>query len=175
MQMRKKFILGATVAVFLALASVAFAADQRGRDEHGRSADARFFELRIKTLHEETIDAPPAGLSEGDRFVFSDRVFRDFKEVGWDGGECVLVWFKPGSDRDRPEIFRAQCVATVWLPEGQITVQGLVDFADEESETLAVTGGTGEFRNTGGEVELFDATEDESRLVFKLTERDFEH
>ena len=167
MQKRTKFLLGAIVAVFLALTSVplAFAAGGEGGNGNG---DVRFLQLTTRTLQEANVDAPPDGDSVGDRFVFSDTVFREGKEVGTDGGECVLVQFKPGSDHEAPEAVIGQCFATVSLPEGQITAQGLIDFASDGPATLAVTGGTGEFHNARGEVEVKDESATESRLLFHL-------
>jgi hypothetical protein len=208
--MQKKFILGAVVALFLSLTSVAFADGDRRHDGDGRhgggnarhgdfnvrnddvrvrNSDPRFFELTTKTVDESIVDTAPTGVSVGDRFVFTDDVFRDFKKVGFDTGECVLFRFEPGFFREkrkffghepgffggeRQEAFILQCVVTVWLPEGHITLQGLIDFSDKTSDTVAVTGGTGEFRNVGGEVQVIDVSEDETRLVFNLTDRRFD-
>jgi hypothetical protein len=62
----------------------------------------------------------------------------------------------------------AQAVAT--LPEGQITLQGAL-VPDDGPFQLAITGGTGAYRNAGGYVRVsVPAPNDESsRLVFHVT------
>ena len=167
--MNKKLTLGVIVALLAALATVplAFAGDG-GSDRH-RKGEVRFIRVTTQTLQQATVDAPPPGDSLGDRFVFSDNVFRDGTRVGTDGGDCVLVLFKPGPDpKGPPETFTVQCVVTVSLPEGTITVQGLIDFASRAPATLAVTGGTGEFRTARGEAEVTNATEDVTQVLFRL-------
>ena len=55
------------------------------------------------------------------------------------------------------------CVATVQLPKGQVTVQGLVTFSEQSGDRfkLAITGGTGAYRTTHGEATI-TSTEDEN-------------
>jgi hypothetical protein len=59
-------------------------------------------------------------------------------------------------------------VATASLPQGQITVQGLIDFTDPGPFTLAITGGTGAYRTARGEVEVTEESPEVDRIRFKL-------
>jgi hypothetical protein len=170
--MPQKLILSAILALLLAVASVSLAfAGGGGSNGDKNGDDVRILEVTTRTLQEAEVDSPPAGDSVGDRFVFSEAVFRDGERVGMTGGDCVLVLFRPGGDpAGEPETFLAQCLATVSLPQGQITVQGLVDFARPGGGpfTLAVTGGTGAYRTAHGEVEITEESAQVDRLKFEL-------
>ena len=57
--------------------------------------------------------------------------------------ECDTALFRPGADpASEPAALTDQCVATLSLPPGQITGQGLVDRTGPVPLTLAITGGT---------------------------------
>jgi hypothetical protein len=169
--MRTKLMLGAALAILLAAASVplAFAGGDKDRHGHHHGHHVRIIDLTTTVLQDADVDLGDPGPSVGDRFVFSDTVFRDGEEVGIDGGECVIVQFTPGADPEgEPEAATAQCVATVSLPEGQITAQGLVDFTTTDPFTIAITGGTGKYRTAHGEVEVSEESEEVDRLRLKV-------
>jgi hypothetical protein len=63
--------------------------------------------------------------------------------VGHDQGQCV---------RMAPRRHTWECTQTTFLAGGQITVEG--PFNDEKDTVLAVTGGTGNFANVRGEMDL---------------------
>jgi hypothetical protein len=62
-----------------------------------------------------------------------------------------------------------QCVATLSLPKGQITVQGLPTFTEgPASFFLAITGGTGAYKTAHGQVKVVQVSDVESRLTLFL-------
>jgi hypothetical protein len=151
--MQKKIILGSILVLLLAVpgVSLAFA----GGDEHGEGDDndVRTFKVTLRhgpdTDHE--LDLGASGLSVGDRFIFATDAFRKGERVGVGAGDCVTVRFRPG--RDQPQAHNDLCVATLSLPEGQITAQGLFDrITGPVPVTLAITGGTGAYRTAHGEL-----------------------
>lgn len=81
----------------------------------------------------------------GNQLVFANPVYdtADKKQVGHDNGNCVRtvtrkVW---------------ECYWTVFLKGGQITGEG--PFYDDGSDSLlAITGGTGVYRNAHGQMRL---------------------
>ena len=168
--MRTKLMLGAVVTVLLVAVSVPLALAGDDPDRHGDHQDhVRIIDLTTTVLQDADLDLGDTGPSVGDRFVFSDDVFRDDEKVGMDGGECVIVLFTPGPDPEgEPEAASAQCTATVSLPEGQITAQGLVDFTGTGAFTIAITGGTGKYRTAHGEVEVTEESEEVDRLKLKV-------
>jgi hypothetical protein len=156
-------MLGALLALVLAVASVqlAFARDHPDAD----GGQVQVIDLTTRTLQSADINEGAPGPSVGDRSVFSDDVFRDGVKVGTDGGDCVLVQVTPGATQNaEPQAATAQCTATVKLPEGQITAQGLVDFISNEPFTIAITGGTGQYRTAHGEVRVTQESEEVSTL-----------
>ncbi|HZP42725.1 MAG TPA: allene oxide cyclase family protein [Candidatus Binatia bacterium] len=104
-----------------------------------------------KTIHvvehadsDTVTDTGAAGDSAGDLLTFANDVFdeADATKVATDNGFCIRTvagqaW---------------ECFWTIFLAEGQITVEG--PFYDAQDSTLAVTGGTGAYRKARGWMEL---------------------
>lgn len=104
-----------------------------------------------KTIHviehattDVTTDTGPPGDSPGDVLTFANDVFdaANAAKVGTDQGYCIRIQ-APGS---------YECNWTTFLSGGQITVEG--PFFDTADSTLAITGGTGRYRNARGQMEL---------------------
>jgi hypothetical protein len=55
------------------------------------------------------------------------------------------------------------CIATVRLPDGQITLQGLVTFGEEAGNgfDVAITGGTGAYRTAHGQATITETEEED--------------
>lgn len=95
-------------------------------------------------LTDHTTDLPPKGDSVGDLLTFANPVFMsdDRTQVGRDQGYCVRV-----------EVGRSwECLWTLRLEGGQITVQG--PFDDAADTDLTVTGGTGRYAGVRGTMHL---------------------
>ena len=85
-----------------------------------------------------------SGDAAGNILTFANDVYdaADKHKVGTDQGYCVRIvvgatW---------------ECNWTTFLPDGQITVEG--PFSDTGDTVLAVTGGTGAYRNSRGSMQL---------------------
>jgi allene oxide cyclase len=102
-----------------------------------------------------TTDTGAAGDSAGDVLTFSNDVFnaKDTTKVGTDQGSCIRT--VPGESYE--------CAFTTLLPGGHITVEG--PFYDKANSTLAITGGTGRYRNARGTMDL-EAREGGSKFAF---------
>ena len=95
--------------------------------------------------HAITDTEVPAKDALGNLLVFHNPVFdaANKKQVGQDNGDCVRtivgkVW---------------ECFWTVFLPAGQITVEG--PYYDNGSDSLlAITGGTGSYQQIRGQMRL---------------------
>jgi hypothetical protein len=126
--------------------------------------DTKVLRLSEQNSRGTDLDLGEPGFGPGDQFVFRGKLFRDSERVGSTGGACVVV-----------AVFGAkaetQCQATLRLQHGQITLQGLVTFVEEESApfTVAVTGGTGKYRNAHGEATITDQPDGSSDFVIRLT------
>jgi len=89
-------------------------------------------------------DTGKSGDSVGDILTFANDIYdaANKKKVGTDQGFCV-----------RTVAGKAwECWWTLFLARGQITVEG--PFFDTSNSLLAVTGGTGSYKNTKGWMEL---------------------
>ena len=98
--------------------------------------------------------------SAGNVLTFANDVFdnADAKKVGSDQGYCIRI-----------VVGKAwECNWTTFLSDGQITVEG--PFSDTGNTVLAITGGTGKYRNAGGSMELkyHNAAGTEFDFVFNL-------
>ena len=101
----------------------------------------------IHVIEHATSDAVTNGSATdaaGNVLTFANDVFdsADKSKVGSDQGYCVRIvvgktW---------------ECNWTTILPDGQITVEG--PFSDTGNTVLAITGGTGSYRNARGFMEL---------------------
>ena len=117
----------------------------------------------IHVIEHATSDAVTNGSATdaaGNVLTFANDVFdsADKSKVGSDQGYCVRIvvgktW---------------ECNWTTILPDGQITVEG--PFSDTGNTVLAITGGTGSYRNARGFMELVyhDAAGTKFDFVFHL-------
>jgi allene oxide cyclase len=104
-----------------------------------------------KTIHvvehaitDTVIHLGKQGDSLGDQLAFGNPVYdaANKKQVGRDQGICV-----------RTVVGKSwECFWTVLLPAGQITVEG--PYYDTSDSMLAITGGTGAYRDTHGQMKL---------------------
>ena len=101
-------------------------------------------------------DTGAEGDSVGDLLTFANDLFdaNNENKVGIDNGYCVRtvvaeVW---------------ECNWTVLLAEGQITAEG--PFYDAADSVLAITGGTGAYKNARGEMQLKSRNEEGTEFDF---------
>lgn len=91
-----------------------------------------------------TTDTGAKGDSVGDVLTFANEVFdsANANKVGTDNGDCL-----------RTVVGKAyECFWTTSLAKGQITVEG--PFYDAGPSTLAITGGTGDYKDAEGTMDL---------------------
>jgi hypothetical protein len=101
----------------------------------------------IHAIEHAVSDAVTNGTSgddAGNVLTFANPVFdkNDSKQVGSDQGYCIRIVVGQSWE----------CNWTTFLPGGQITVEG--PFSDTGDTVLAITGGTGKYRNARGAMDL---------------------
>jgi hypothetical protein len=167
--MGTKLRLVVVTGVVLALGVVSFASAADNKD--GRKKVT--INLTTRSVQEADLDLGATGFTVGDRFVFSDDVFRNGRNAGLLGGECTAVRILP---QPLPAGQEAQsvvnnCVVTLDLGKGQVTGQALLTFSQETEGKpfrFAVTGGTGPYRTAHGEARVTETSETEGRIKLKL-------
>jgi hypothetical protein len=145
--MKRLFVLAAaaSAAVLVVVAVNASAGHKPGRGhDHGRG---HHHGATLTVVEHATTDAVTNGSSgdaAGNILTFANDVFdaNDGARVGTDQGVCTRIVVGKSWE----------CIWTTFLPRGQITVEG--PFYDTGDSTLAITGGTGAYRNVRGEMEL---------------------
>jgi hypothetical protein len=141
--MMRRTLIGAAVAALAMLAVVAVSSALATPAHNGNGHG-----LTIKVVERATsdtlVDNAPTADSVGDTLGFGNAVYdaSNTTVVGSDGGQCVRT--VPGVSWE--------CMFTTSLKNGQITVAG--PFLDAGDSTLAITGGTGAFRNASGTMDL---------------------
>jgi type II secretory pathway pseudopilin PulG len=160
----RKLSLAAVIALVLAVASVTLASASASSDtQTSDTKSTQVIHLVARTVQDANLDLGEPGDSLGDQFIFSDDLFRGGRKVGHDGGVCTLVRLVPRVSAT------LQCVITLSLPTGQITIQGLPTFADGPGSFLfAITGGTGAYKTAHGQVKVVEVSDVEARLTLFL-------
>jgi hypothetical protein len=111
---------------------------------HGTGGHGKSLTVIEHATTDTTTDTGATGDTVGDILTFANDVFdaADATKVGTDQGYCVRV--VAGTSYE--------CTWTTVLAGGQIVVAG--PFFDKKDSTLAITGGTGRYRNARGTMDL---------------------
>jgi len=152
--MRKMLVLLAVAAVAVVAATAAFAGGAPGLTA------PRVIHVVERPVTDKVIDIGAKGDSPGDQLPFTNPMYdgSNSHRVGSDQGNCVRTSASQG---------RWECMWTTFLSGGQITVEG--PFIDSKmNSVLAVTGGTGTFRNARGQMLLHVRADGNFDFVFSL-------
>ena len=153
-------IIGVAVMALLLVAGLSIFSTANAGSSNGET-----IQLESKLVDSAELDLGDKGFGLGDQFVFTDDIYEDDELVGTDHGVCTVTRI------DDPEV-TFQCVATLVLDDrGQITLQGAVTFEESDETptfTVAITGGTDEFSDADGEVEIHETSAEKSELEVRL-------
>jgi hypothetical protein len=138
MKTRLAIALGVVSAVAVGMVAVAGTA---GTDI---SAPVRIHVIEHATT-DTVIDTGAPGDTSGDLLTFHNAVFgpKDLQQVGSDQGDCIRI---------APSRGTWECRWVTILDGGSLMVEGR--FSDTHDTVLAVTGGTGLYRNARGAMQL---------------------
>jgi hypothetical protein len=106
--------------------------------------------LEVDVVNDQyaALDLGDAGVSVGDQDVFSGTAVKDGREVGRGGGSCQVTRV------DGDEV-TMQCVLTMELERGSVALQSAWTRGENPLD-MAITGGTGEYREARGTVRFWD-------------------
>ena len=102
-----------------------------------------------KTTSQHFLDLGTPGPSAGDEFVFASQFWNtdQTRQVGSNRGYCVLESGRSGAQP-------AHCVGTARLDGGTLEFAGQTSTAQQQNQTIAITGGTGAFDGAEGHVTI---------------------
>ncbi|WP_432586109.1 hypothetical protein ABVG11_07910 [Streptomyces sp. HD1123-B1] len=122
-------------------------------------------ELVARQTQTTFIDHGDPGTSQGDELVLAGDLLRGPALFGRFGEVCTLTRVGP-----EPDSFDQQCVGTLTLPGGDLTLQGLISVtaAGPGEVTVAITGGTGRYRTAHGVIEAVNTSDTETRLTLRI-------
>lgn len=122
--------------------------------------------IRIEARQTQAIEvpAPEQGNLLGARFIASDDLLVDDTLVGLGGRDCEAVSFNDDGSG------RFQCLITLALDDGVITVQALPQLSPNGLEPAvgAITGGTGRYLGATGRADIEQVSETETDIVLDL-------
>jgi allene oxide cyclase len=140
----RRTLFGAALAALTMLAVVAVSSALATPAHHGKGRGLTIHVIEHATSDTLVDNAPTDEDSVGDTLGFGNAVYdaSDTTIAGTSAGQCVRT--VPGVSWE--------CMWTTSLENGQITVEG--PFLDAGDSTLAITGGTGAYRNASGTMDL---------------------
>jgi hypothetical protein len=162
--MRKVPLASAAAALVLGLGGVVAitAASQAAGTSATKSTtltfDVVFSPLTIVAAN--NVRNPNSPFSLGDEIVEHDQLFAQGQHVGDDVFSCVIVSAPPDEGL-------ANCTAIFRLPGGNITAQ-TVAVPGPAPREVAVTGGTGIYRNAGGDGTLVEFGNGKGKLTLHM-------
>jgi len=107
--------------------------------------------------HDPGSEAPALG----DGFVLSENLLRDGRNVGISGVMCTFVRLaNPPST--------LECVISARIGSDQLTLQGLA--FDQPRNVYAITGGTGRWRDAGGQAVVRDLPTGDSDITLFISD-----
>lgn len=148
--------LGKLIAVSLVTAVIGVGAVGSADAKTPEGGQVDVLELKIQNDQHASTDLGPAGPSLGDMDVYSGTALQDGRKVGRGGGSCQVVHVH-GKD------LTTQCLLTIELDSGSLTMQSL-GVSGQESLDMAITGGTGIYRNARGTARYWDIATPNERL-----------
>ncbi|MFE1753192.1 dirigent protein [Streptomyces anandii] len=107
---------------------------------------------------------PPPGPSQGDELIVAGNLLQNGTQVGTYDETCTTT------RTDTDDTSTVQCVTTLTLPQGKITVQGVFPIADTGPGdiSLAITGGTGLYRTARGYVQAMNTSSTETQVILHV-------
>jgi hypothetical protein len=106
------------------------------------------------------VRVPHSPVALGDELTFHDQLSSKGQHVGDDVGSCVIVSIPPAATL-------GNCTAVFRVPGGNITAQFPV-IPGPTPKDVALTGGTGTYRNVGGNGTLVEFGNGKGRLTLHV-------
>jgi hypothetical protein len=161
--MKRSAAVMAALGISLAAGVMATAAATAASNDTSAAPPTGTFRFQLRAVpdnQEGQVDAPPAGPSLGDSFVFADNVVNaSGKTIGHANGYCVVTSLVHRE---------SQCAMTIYLHDGSIELA--IGAQGASTTTLAAVGGTDRWAGARGEATLhaLDPNANRSTLTLRL-------
>jgi hypothetical protein len=128
------------------------------RAEAARDGNKTFTVVEVEE-RTASVDVGDAGEGPGDYFLFESRLMSQdgSKQVGRDSGRCMIA----------VRTFTCDATASIF-GKGKIVVSGTL-FGEADSR-IAITGGTGAFKDAAGQLTVIDTPDGKTLLTFELVD-----
>ena len=135
-------VLALAATAIIAAAIVAASSSAKSTRAHAASTTVHVIEHAITDTENPTSGGADV---KGNILTFNNPVYNvaNTSQVGHDEGFCTRL---------APKLGMWECLWTTFLKAGQITVQG--PYYDTRNSVLSITGGTGAYRNSRGQMPL---------------------
>jgi allene oxide cyclase-like protein len=161
--MRRIALIGSASALLLGLVGVlsSSVASQAAEPAAAKATTLTFDVVfsPFTVIAANNVRDPNSPFSVGDEIVFRDQLLSHGKQVGDDAGSCVIVTITPD--------VVANCTGVFRVPGGTIAAQ-FVSMPGPAPKDLALTGGTGAYRNSGGEATLVEFGNGKGSLTMRV-------
>jgi hypothetical protein len=144
------------VAVSLITAVVSGCGADTSEAETQTGDQVEVLELKVENDQYAALDLDQAGVSVGDMDVYSGNAIKDDRKVGHGGGSCQITHIDGAN-------ITMQCLLTMKLEHGSVTMQSLWVRGTSPLD-MAITGGTGAYRNARGTVRFWDIATPNERV-----------
>ncbi|MGA4837516.1 allene oxide cyclase barrel-like domain-containing protein [Streptomyces sp. G45] len=158
--LRPKLIGLCAVALAAAVVGVG-AADSADADASDGGRRVEVIDLTLQNDQYTAHDLGPKGPSLGDLDVYSGTAIKDGRKVGLGGGSCQVVHV----NGEEPT---TQCVITVELKRGSVTMQSLWTKGTTGALDMAITGGTGAYDNARGTARYWDIATPKEKVRLEI-------
>lgn len=150
----------AAVGVLAAGSAGAGTGTSAGKADTAGKGRVEVIELQIKDLEYKAVDLGEAGPSLGDMSVYCGTAVENGREVGVGAGTSQIINLDGGKAT-------SQAVITLELERGSLTMQSLL--TDRESPLdMAITGGTGAYKDARGSVRYWDIATPKERMRVEI-------
>ena len=141
----------------MSVSTASLAGDSRTASSKRLVFDVEFSPFTLVATN--NVRDPNAPFSLGDEILFHDQFFVKGRPAGDSVGSCVVVVLAPEA--------LANCTGVFRLRGGDVAVQ-FVAVQGPTPKDVAVTGGTGTFRNVGGDGSLVEFGDGTGKLTLNL-------
>ncbi|MGA4801996.1 allene oxide cyclase barrel-like domain-containing protein [Streptomyces lavendulocolor] len=153
-------LAAASLAAVVAVVAVGGTAVGSANAGPARKGGVEILELEVRNDQYTAVDLGPEGPGLGDMDVYSGTAVKDGKAVGRGGGTCQVVHVK-GAE------LTSQCQLTMEVAQGSVTLQSLWAKGAGPLD-MAVTGGTGVYREARGTARFWDIGTPDERVRLEI-------